>query len=98
MQYVINFTFPLTVEEYIHRIGRTGRAGKTGIAHTFFTVNEKIRAGELTSVLKEANQEVPEGLLQWGATQKRKEHKMYGSHFKEMDETQVAKKVHIKFD
>ena len=27
---VINFSFPLTTEDYVHRIGRTGRAGKTG--------------------------------------------------------------------
>lgn len=31
---VINFTFPLTVEDYVHRIGRTGRAGKAGLSHT----------------------------------------------------------------
>ncbi|EGA82903.1 Dbp3p [Saccharomyces cerevisiae Lalvin QA23] len=34
---VINLTFPLTVEDYVHRIGRTGRAGQTGTAHTLFT-------------------------------------------------------------
>ena len=27
---VINYSFPLTTEDYVHRIGRTGRAGKTG--------------------------------------------------------------------
>ncbi len=34
---VINYSFPLTIEDYVHRIGRTGRAGKQGIAHTLFT-------------------------------------------------------------
>lgn len=29
-QVVINYSFPLTTEDYVHRIGRTGRAGKTG--------------------------------------------------------------------
>jgi ATP-dependent RNA helicase DBP3 len=29
VEYVINYTFPLTIEDYVHRIGRTGRAGKT---------------------------------------------------------------------
>ena len=29
---VINYSFPLTTEDYVHRIGRTGRAGKSGIA------------------------------------------------------------------
>jgi len=31
------------VEDYIHRIGRTGRGGRTGIAHTLFTETEKVR-------------------------------------------------------
>jgi len=34
---VINFKCPTYVEDYIHRIGRTGRAGKKGTAITFFT-------------------------------------------------------------
>eukprot|EP00976_Prorocentrum_cordatum_P068264 1179068-Prorocentrum_minimum.AAC.2 len=42
VEYVINYSFPLTVEDYVHRIGRTGRAGKTGIAHTFFTIADKV--------------------------------------------------------
>lgn len=34
---VVNFDFPNGVEDYVHRIGRTGRAGATGEAITFFT-------------------------------------------------------------
>ena len=34
---VVNYDFPNGVEDYIHRIGRTGRAGATGEAYTFFT-------------------------------------------------------------
>ena len=34
---VVNFDFPNGVEDYVHRIGRTGRAGATGEAYTFFT-------------------------------------------------------------
>ena len=37
---VINLTFPLTIEDYVHRIGRTGRAGAKGTAHTLFTEDE----------------------------------------------------------
>ncbi|KAL9626299.1 MAG: hypothetical protein Q9164_007905, partial [Protoblastenia rupestris] len=44
---VINVTFPLTVEDYVHRIGRTGRAGKEGLAVTFFTEYDKGLAGGL---------------------------------------------------
>lgn len=42
VEVVINFSFPLTLEDYVHRIGRTGRAGKKGVAHTFFTHLNKV--------------------------------------------------------
>lgn len=42
---VINVTFPLTAEDYVHRIGRTGRAGKEGKAITLFTENDKALSG-----------------------------------------------------
>ena len=75
---VINVSFPLTIEDYIHRIGRTGRAGKYGISHTFFTNFDKARSGELQNVLREAKQPIPDALLKFGSTVKRKEHKTYG--------------------
>jgi len=42
---VINVTFPLTAEDYVHRIGRTGRAGAEGLAITFFTEHDKALSG-----------------------------------------------------
>jgi ATP-dependent RNA helicase DBP3 len=42
---VINVTFPLTVEDYVHRIGRTGRAGAEGHAITMFTETDKGLSG-----------------------------------------------------
>ncbi|KAJ9446580.1 DEAD-box ATP-dependent RNA helicase 5 [Diplonema papillatum] len=59
VEYVINCSFPLTVEDYVHRIGRTGRAGLTGFAHSFFTIHDKSLAPDLIRVMEEANQEVP---------------------------------------
>lgn len=50
----------------------------------------------LVNVLRGAGQEVPEALLQFGTTVKRKQHDSYGAFFKNVDTTQVAKK--IKFD
>jgi ATP-dependent RNA helicase DBP3 len=97
VEYVINYTFPLTVEEYVHRIGRTGRAGKTGVAHTFFTVEEKHRAGELANVLREADQDVPEELTNFGCYVKKKEHSMYGAHFRNSSTAPMPEKKHIKF-
>jgi ATP-dependent RNA helicase DBP3 len=37
--------FPLTTEDYVHRIGRTGRAGKEGLAITLFTEHDKAQSG-----------------------------------------------------
>ncbi len=41
IQHVINYDLPQVPEDYIHRIGRTGRAGKEGSALTFLTQNDK---------------------------------------------------------
>jgi len=86
VEYVINYSFPLTIEQYVHRIGRTARAGKEGVAHTFFTRNDKAHAGELVNVLRDANQTIPDDLLKFGVAIKKKEHKLYGHHFKNIDE------------
>ena len=79
VEMVINFTFPLTIEDYVHRIGRTGRAGKTGLSHTFFQSGDKSHAGELQQVMRQAGQPVPEDLMKFGSTIKKKEHKLYGN-------------------
>ena len=93
---VINLTFPLTVEDYVHRIGRTGRAGQTGIAHTLFTEHEKHLSGALMNVLRGAGQPVPDELLKFGGHTKKKSHLAYGAFFKDVDMTKTAKK--IKFE
>ncbi|XP_058103963.1 DEAD-box ATP-dependent RNA helicase 5 isoform X1 [Magnolia sinica] len=84
VEVVINYSFPLTAEDYVHRIGRTGRAGKKGVAHTFFMQENKGLAGELVNVLREAGQIVPASLMKFGTHVKKKESKLYGAHFKEI--------------
>ncbi|CAD6450635.1 39778b9b-ee13-4120-93ed-873157f864a6 [Sclerotinia trifoliorum] len=90
---VINCTFPLTVEDYVHRIGRTGRAGKDGLAITLFTEHDKAQSGALINVLKAANQPVPDELLKFGTTVKKKAHDAYGAFFKNVDTTKKATKI-----
>ncbi len=70
----------------------------TGLAHTFFSIMDKPRAGELINVLREAQQPVPEELLKFGTTVKKKESKLYGAHFKEVDFTMKATKVSFDSD
>ena len=59
IRHVINFDMPSDMESYIHRIGRTGRAGATGESWSFFTTEHSRLAGELIKILREAKQEVP---------------------------------------
>ncbi|KAK6359848.1 RNA-dependent ATPase [Orbilia brochopaga] len=93
---VINVTFPLTIEDYVHRIGRTGRAGEVGKAVTFFTEHDKAHSGSLINVLKAANQSVPEDLMKFGTTVKKKEHASYGAFYRDTSDAKAATK--IKFD
>ncbi|RLN91565.1 hypothetical protein BBJ28_00007933 [Nothophytophthora sp. Chile5] len=98
VEYVLNYSFPLTIEDYVHRIGRTGRGGKKGIAHTFFTANDKPRAGELVNLLREGNQEVPDDLTKFGTHVKKKEHKLYGAFAKNIDASKKATKITFDSD
>ncbi|NXQ90399.1 DDX4 helicase, partial [Nyctibius grandis] len=60
VQHVINFDLPPTIEEYVHRIGRTGRCGNIGKAVCFFDNSSDVHlAQSLVKVLSEAQQEVP---------------------------------------
>ncbi|KAK5019422.1 RNA-dependent ATPase [Cryomyces antarcticus] len=95
---VINVTFPLTVEDYVHRIGRTGRAGKEGKAITLFTEHDKALSGGLVNVLKAANQPVPEGLMKFGTTVKKKGHEAYGAFYKDTGDAPMKKATKIIFD
>jgi len=98
VDFVINYSFPLTIEDYVHRIGRTGRAGREGTSHTFFQPSDKLRAGELVRVLKDAGQEVPQEMNQFDLNVKKKEHKLYGA-FGPKDYGQPMKKAtKITFD
>jgi ATP-dependent RNA helicase DBP3 len=95
---VINVTFPLTVEDYVHRIGRTGRAGQPGHAITLFTQNEKGLAGALMNVLKGAGQPIPDELMKFGSTVKKKGHDAYGAFYKDVDPSTMKKATKITFD
>ncbi|XP_022660339.1 ATP-dependent RNA helicase dbp2-like isoform X3 [Varroa destructor] len=64
IRYVVNYDYPHSSEDYIHRIGRTARSNKTGTAFTFFTSGNAKQARDLIGVLKEAGQMVTPELYQ----------------------------------
>ena len=59
VKHVINYDLPTDIDDYVHRIGRTGRAGNTGISTAFFNRGNRGVVRDLIDLLKEANQEVP---------------------------------------
>ncbi|KAK7330534.1 hypothetical protein VNO77_24729 [Canavalia gladiata] len=59
---VINYDFPSSLEDYVHRIGRTGRAGAKGTAYTFFTHANAKFARDLIKILQDAGQAVSPAL------------------------------------
>ncbi len=59
---MVNYDFPNNIEDYIHRIGRTGRAGAKGTAYSFLTESHHKLAPEIVKVLRSTNQEVDDEL------------------------------------
>eukprot|EP00736_Rhodelphis_marinus_P005530 Rmarinus@m.1103 len=60
IEHVINFDMPKEIEDYVHRIGRTGRRGKTGVATTFINgAVPEMTLLDLKHLLVEAGQRVP---------------------------------------
>ena len=69
---VINYEFPMHTEDYVHRIGRTGRAGATGVAVTFMSAADASHAAGLVKILKESgltkeDAKILGGALTWAA-------------------------------
>lgn len=62
ISHVINYDFPNTIEDYIHRIGRTARHDKKGVSLALLTPNDANHVEKLIRVLKETNQEIPAAL------------------------------------
>ncbi|KDQ06858.1 hypothetical protein BOTBODRAFT_181202 [Botryobasidium botryosum FD-172 SS1] len=57
--HVVNYDLPSDIDDYVHRIGRTGRAGNTGVSTAFFNKGNKNICKELLELLREAKQDIP---------------------------------------
>merc|ERR1719502_1855052 len=60
--HVINYDAPADIDDYTHRIGRTGRAGHQGLATTMVNDRDGGIARDLHDMLKKSNQDAPEWL------------------------------------
>jgi superfamily II DNA/RNA helicase len=60
ISHVINFDLPKLAEDYVHRIGRTGRAGASGVAISFASLNE---ASYLDRIQRFIGQSLPQHVI-----------------------------------
>jgi ATP-dependent RNA helicase DDX5/DBP2 len=71
LQVVINYDFPMQIDDYVHRVGRTGRAGAKGESFTLFTRQEDqvtpYIALQLCGILEKSQQLVPDELREWAS-------------------------------
>lgn len=65
VSHVINFDVPIVIEDYVHRIGRTGRAFNEGTAITFFTHSERYYLDKIEKLIRQriVVEEIPEGVF-----------------------------------
>jgi superfamily II DNA/RNA helicase len=75
--HVVNFDMARDVESYVHRIGRTGRAGELGESVTFWNPDyDKVCSPALVKIARDAGQEVPPFLAQYENTKTSKQWKV----------------------
>ncbi|XP_014681375.1 PREDICTED: ATP-dependent RNA helicase DDX3X-like isoform X2 [Priapulus caudatus] len=66
VKHVVNFDLPSDIEEYVHRIGRTGRVGNLGLATSFFNDKNRNITRDMVQLLVETNQDLPPWLESMG--------------------------------
>lgn len=88
---VINYDFPQTIQSYIHRIGRTGRAGNYGKAITFFTKEDTTYLKSVASVIQSSGGDVPQWMLDLKAPSKNAKQAL---RKKPIDRKSIATKSH----
>ncbi|RUP46935.1 P-loop containing nucleoside triphosphate hydrolase protein, partial [Jimgerdemannia flammicorona] len=69
VMHVINFDLCNDIDEYVHRIGRTARVGNEGLATSFYNDKNAIIAPDLTKLLIECKQEIPDFLENYRTTE-----------------------------
>jgi ATP-dependent RNA helicase DBP3 len=103
VQYVINFEFPLLCEDWVHRVGRTGRAGAKGTALTLFGWEDRKHSRELKHILDQSGAQLSSefnALVDksppW-IKRKTNAERMFGRGSGDGDNRPMKKKTHVKF-
>ncbi|GMG27160.1 unnamed protein product [Ambrosiozyma monospora] len=100
---VVNYDSPNHMEDYVHRVGRTGRAGKDGDSYTFVTPTQEKAAHDIVKLLELSNQPVPDKLGALANKFKQKLEKgdvKYSSGFsgKGLEKLQAIREEHRKLE
>jgi len=86
IELVVNYDLPKSIDDYVHRIGRTGRAGNTGNALAYFDPETDLYfAKPLMELLEENGQEVPPFLRSFAASEPSRAPRRTGNNFCEPD-------------
>lgn len=78
---VINYDVPGNIDSYVHRIGRTGRAGHVGVATSYFNDDNRGISKKLVKILAESNQVIPDWLQKMAAEPYYKDKRLRGAGF-----------------
>ncbi|NQX97489.1 MAG: DEAD/DEAH box helicase [Flavobacteriales bacterium] len=89
---VINFDLPNIPESYVHRIGRTGRAGKTGVAYSFCAAEEKPYVISIQRLITKIITVVDDHPYPLDPKEKPQVHKRQGSKYKKGRKSVASKK------
>ncbi|GME71552.1 unnamed protein product [Ambrosiozyma monospora] len=100
---VVNYDSPNHMEDYVHRVGRTGRAGKEGESYTFVTPAQDKAAHDIVKLLELSNQPVPDKLAELANKFRQKLQKgdvKYSSGFsgKGLEKLQAIREEHRKLE
>ncbi|KIO26766.1 hypothetical protein M407DRAFT_74078 [Tulasnella calospora MUT 4182] len=87
---VVNYDFPTTVQGYVHRIGRTGRAGRTGVAVTYFTDADVPFLRPIAQMINQTHAQIPEWTLKLNKARKMKSDEKRRRKVKRDSVTKVA--------
>ena len=83
---VVNYDVPNHYEDYVHRCGRTGRAGRKGYAYTFITTDQVKYVGDIINALELSETEIPDDLkLLWD------------NYVKEMEAVSLPNFIHFQY-
>ncbi|KAI9297504.1 DEAD-domain-containing protein [Neoconidiobolus thromboides FSU 785] len=95
VKHVINYDLCSTIDEYVHRIGRTARAGNIGTATSFFNYKNEGIAYDLVKLLIETNHEIPEFLKKYAHKYALLSKLIYGANNYTLGSRLLSKKKNI---